>query len=290
MKIHDTHHRIMYDEHSNLRQFVNWRLQFIDKNLKSKYEQYRKSHCHYSVYVFFQLLMTVYTIISKWSAYRYFPSQLTAINFVFGLFCPVFLGTVLLAVSIWEKVLHVKIAPKGMCSTLVPTLQGLWVVGTCVSFNLGVIVVGYGGKCDSQHMGVMNSWGCTYSSEHQMPEDMMFFALILPMFLSLLVKGASWNLVCISYLMGIASDFFCIYYFDLTISLLSLLLIIPVTAIMMYEHQRQRVSMFLLSETQRGLLLENKVLADEAHATEMRHMIGNVAHDLKTVNSLIFHF
>ena len=31
----------------------------------------------------------------------------------------------------------------------------------------------------------------------------------------------------------------------------------------------------------------NKKLAEEAHANEMRHMIGNVAHDLKTVSVLL---
>jgi signal transduction histidine kinase len=39
---------------------------------------------------------------------------------------------------------------------------------------------------------------------------------------------------------------------------------------------------FLLSQNQENLLRENERLAEETHANELRHMIGNVAHDLKT--------
>jgi hypothetical protein len=42
-------------------------------------------------------------------------------------------------------------------------------------------------------------------------------------------------------------------------------------------------SIFLLTERMKYLLSENAKMSDEIHANEMRHMIGNVAHDLKTV-------
>jgi signal transduction histidine kinase len=50
----------------------------------------------------------------------------------------------------------------------------------------------------------------------------------------------------------------------------------------MCENQRQHVHLFLLSQNQENLLLENERLAEETHANELRRMIGNVAHDLKT--------
>ncbi len=45
----------------------------------------------------------------------------------------------------------------------------------------------------------------------------------------------------------------------------------------------QRVQTFLHKRDLKGLLEENERNADANHAMEMRHMIGNVAHDLKTV-------
>jgi hypothetical protein len=43
------------------------------------------------------------------------------------------------------------------------------------------------------------------------------------------------------------------------------------------------VAAFLTSYQLREILLEKERNADQAAAAEMRHMIGNVAHDLKTV-------
>ncbi len=54
---------------------------------------------------------------------------------------------------------------------------------------------------------------------------------------------------------------------------------------------RQDLILFFVVKKQKKLLIENKRMSDEM-TTEMRHMIANVAHDLKTVNmfplSLVF--
>jgi hypothetical protein len=55
-----------------------------------------------------------------------------------------------------------------------------------------------------------------------------------------------------------------------------------------YEYRRQSLSKFLLAQNLKLLIQENERLADEFHANEMRHMIANVAHDLKTVRSVLF--
>jgi hypothetical protein len=44
------------------------------------------------------------------------------------------------------------------------------------------------------------------------------------------------------------------------------------------------LKLYFLYERQLHLLEDNKVLAKEDHVSEMRHLIGNVAHDLKTVS------
>ena len=53
--------------------------------------------------------------------------------------------------------------------------------------------------------------------------------------------------------------------------------------IILYDNQRQNLSIFFLAEKLKFSLGENERLADETHASELRHMIANVAHDLKTV-------
>lgn len=54
--------------------------------------------------------------------------------------------------------------------------------------------------------------------------------------------------------------------------------------IILYDNQRQNVSLFFVAEKLKFTLDENNRLADETHASELRHMIANVAHDLKTVS------
>ena len=59
------------------------------------------------------------------------------------------------------------------------------------------------------------------------------------------------------------------------------------TAVLFNDHQLQSRSIFGLVSKLHETQLENEVLAVEAQALELRAMIGNVAHDLKTV-SLLF--
>jgi hypothetical protein len=54
--------------------------------------------------------------------------------------------------------------------------------------------------------------------------------------------------------------------------------------LMLIEMRRQNITYFFVSQRLEVLLSENERLADESLANELRHMIGNVAHDLKTVS------
>jgi signal transduction histidine kinase len=52
----------------------------------------------------------------------------------------------------------------------------------------------------------------------------------------------------------------------------------------LYENYRQDLILYFIVKRQRKLLAENKQFGED-QATELRHMIANVAHDLKTVLS-----
>ncbi len=67
-------------------------------------------------------------------------------------------------------------------------------------------------------------------------------------------------------------------------NLLPILTFLIMIAILLRELHSQRVQSFLDQKKIQHLLEENERKADATHATEMRHMIGNVAHDLKTVS------
>jgi hypothetical protein len=72
----------------------------------------------------------------------------------------------------------------------------------------------------------------------------------------------------------------CIYEF------LPNLIPIVVLLVLFYDLHRQRMQLFLKRRHLKDLLKENERNAEAMHALEMRSMIGNVAHDLKTVRYL----
>jgi hypothetical protein len=64
--------------------------------------------------------------------------------------------------------------------------------------------------------------------------------------------------------------------------------IIP-SLVALFENHRYNQSLFLVMFALKKAIKDKEDIADQVHATEMRHMIANVAHDLKTVSSVKLH-
>ncbi len=79
----------------------------------------------------------------------------------------------------------------------------------------------------------------------------------------------------------VAASMYTSVYSILPYSILSI-----VTVFLVTELHFQRIRSFITQRKLQQLLEQIERDADENHATEMRHMIGNVAHDLKTVMSI----
>jgi hypothetical protein len=61
-----------------------------------------------------------------------------------------------------------------------------------------------------------------------------------------------------------------------------------ILSILFLDLHQQRIKAFLNNMKVTNILKERERDADAVHAMEMRHMIGNVAHDLKTVRTVVF--
>jgi hypothetical protein len=77
-----------------------------------------------------------------------------------------------------------------------------------------------------------------------------------------------------------------IYVYNTTVSIGAFFAVSMVTFLNLCEYQRQKISMFFLSQELIGSQNENERLEKENRASELKHLIGNVAHDLKTVRLL----
>ena len=58
--------------------------------------------------------------------------------------------------------------------------------------------------------------------------------------------------------------------------------------VLLYEQYYQQLSIFLMAYRNQQTIEGKDRDADRRSAAEMRHMIGNVAHDLKTVSILLY--
>lgn len=68
------------------------------------------------------------------------------------------------------------------------------------------------------------------------------------------------------------------------------IILLCIVAVLLIELHFQRTNTFLSNRKLQTVLEEREKNADAIHATEMRHMIGNVAHDLKTVREPSLYF
>jgi hypothetical protein len=79
-----------------------------------------------------------------------------------------------------------------------------------------------------------------------------------------------------------------IYYLGASRSWYLCFLIFFSSCFLVIDHQLHKVQLFMTSMKLREILVEKERTAEEMHVSEMRHMIANVAHDLKTVSICLF--
>ncbi len=117
-----------------------------------------------------------------------------------------------------------------------------------------------------------------------LPQDSVVVAMLIPIVYSLALKDVKWQVVVSAWVVTTACLIATVALIDASPCVIMLIIYIPVSAFILYDNQRQNMEVFLLTQKLSFLLSENERMAAETHATEMRHMIGNVAHDLKTVS------
>jgi hypothetical protein len=168
--------------------------------------------------------------------------------------------------------------------------ESIFVISVSVSFLLSLVTTvlnGYFGK-HQLATSCRQISGFTYGGAHQMPEALMALILMYPMMLSMVVKSVKSEVVFMAWLINFVVIISLIAKYRLRLSLGPFMFVALISLLMLCEYQRQKISMFFLSQELRGTQTENERLEKENRQGELKHLIGNVAHDLKTVGS--YHF
>jgi hypothetical protein len=140
----------------------------------------------------------------------------------------------------------------------------------------------YNGECSSLNM--LDTWSCNSGfASRSLPIESVVMLIIQPMTFGLLFKSLRFEYVLAAWVFIMASLFAAVGMAGATVTLPALIMSMPLTLLPIFETHRQDIILYFTVKSQRKLLAENKQM-NEDRQTEMRHMIANVAHDLKTVS------
>jgi hypothetical protein len=146
------------------------------------------------------------------------------------------------------------------------------------------------GQCEGSVM-----WYCNpHADMNDLPKDTLIAVIMIPISSAMTFKIKNWNNLVIEWLISSSALVFAVYSARAWVIAPVIALMIVINILMSVENQSQNISLFTLScdleskTIEIGLEMDNKMsnmdkIAAEKSATELRHMIGNVAHDLKTV-------
>mmetsp|Transcript_32388 Transcript_32388/g.54158 ORF Transcript_32388/g.54158 Transcript_32388/m.54158 type:complete len:838 (-) Transcript_32388:846-3359(-) len=107
-------------------------------------------------------------------------------------------------------------------------------------------------------------------------------SLGLPVIFSIIVKSAPWKCIVVPFCLSAASGILAMTQVGCWDHLATVYAWIVLAFTTLYVERKQAIDSFQFTEQQQRLIDENEKLSTELQASEFRHMIGNVAHDLKT--------
>lgn len=154
------------------------------------------------------------------------------------------------------------------------------------SFSLGLYLIARvaNGTCDSldqYHMYGCNSEG----SSHSLPQELLYCLMTLPIAYSVVFKAVSPKFVFASWVICVVTICIAIGIANAYVTIPLMVVYCPVSLILLYEIHRQNIILFRISRRQQLLLETNKKFSEESQ-NELRFMVANMAHDLKTVRAL----
>eukprot|EP01038_Epipyxis_sp_PR26KG_P010192 gene10192-13710_t len=162
-----------------------------------------------------------------------------------------------------------------------PFLENLTMIGNAFIISLALLGRVENGQCKNDSF--VHIWSCNPEAESKaLPNDTLFLLLCLPIVYSINLKAMRWLAVCTTWIFVVLAVAASIVFGGLHNSWSLLVMYIPISLLLIYENRRQYLEQFFTTEKLQTALEDNERLEKETRAAELRHMIGNVAHDLKT--------
>jgi hypothetical protein len=122
-----------------------------------------------------------------------------------------------------------------------------------------------------------------------LPDENFLALCLLPIIYPIVLRDTDWSIVSISWLISVI-------FMAISVTqggssrgkVISLIIYASFSLLALYSNQMQNVRSFVVQQKLAAVIKQNEEMAEELRANELRHMIGNVAHDLKTVSVFLF--
>ncbi len=262
--------------------YVTHLLFFKDKQQQLSFNAFKYSQSNNSI-IFFatQIFVTVLSFITNFAAWENFPSDLTLFNVILTVALSL-IGWIIFIVRIVKRFKRFERFKTERVDMIIQYCESFWAFGHSLLLSLIIVVMAINGPCSKSDY--THTKGCNSSNEHhKVPDAVPIMGILFPA-LCAQIMNTRWEFTLFAFATNIVLSLFSFLHYDFPDSVPLFLSFAVMFSVLIYENQRQKIAVFLLTQNQKNLLEENERLAAETHANELRSMIGNVAHDLKTVS------
>ena len=264
------------EENAEIMSKISSLLFFPDQTSSSKFELFQRSRSSFPLFIIAEVCISLILAGFYWSWFVNNPSVYAGLMVTVVMLFPIIFGLFIIFIRVGEAFINPSYY-RSVRYTMMPKLETIWLVSACMLYSFGLMVKVMNGKCPDTNYGFVSALSCdTEVQPHKLPEDYAVLTLLMPMIMSMILKGVRWEYVSSCWLFAVVNILFTIAAFNMYLSIVSFAICAPFTLLALYENQRQGMCIYLLDEKHRSLLAENERLADEIQANELRHMVNDI--------------
>lgn len=124
-----------------------------------------------------------------------------------------------------------------------------------------------------------------YATVGALPPDPLLTLAILPIALTFLTREKNFWMILIASFSAFGSILYSQSYIGFSERIYYLITYFLIMLLLLYDARYHSLGVFFVFKDLKQTILETEKAADVKHLNEMRHLVGNVAHDLKTVSN-----
>lgn len=281
-------------EDEYIRRHMNIFTQFKDPTIRQEYITFAGFRKSTSLFFFVNTFFTVILLHAISSAIKYQQSEncyakLNVLSYL-SLICTaltVFAGWMLLYCQHYGHQIEHNLMIR-ICTPYRHYLQYLFYVSAVLCYSFRIIQRTYTGQCPA-HLGyLMNTWNCNpYGDSNAFPTESMVILMLIPFTFTTIMRETRMDVLLLSWFISSTALIICAVKLGSAMGLPVVLPYVVFSLFIIIDISSQNLHMFFINRKLREMMEANERMAEQVKQNELRSMIANVAHDLKTVSATL---